>query len=74
MTTTTFPNNSLAHERATSATPRAAGFGSQLWNALARLGARRAATQMQLLARQYDTSRPELARLLRDASRNGLNG
>ncbi len=75
MTTTTFPTNaSLARTSTTRAAPRAPGFGLQIWNALTRLGEKRAAAQMRQLARQYDATRPELSRVLREAARQGLNG
>jgi hypothetical protein len=74
MTTTTFPNSSLGRANVRRVAPRNVGFGVRLWNALTSLGSMRASSQLDRLARQYDGSRPELARLLRDAAHDGLNG
>lgn len=49
------------------------GLGQGLWAKLVAVGASRAAPQLNLLAVQYDTSNPELARLLRRAAREALS-
>lgn len=74
MTTTTFPNSSLGRATVRRGAPRKVGLGVRLWNALTLLGSLRTSLQLVRLARQYEGSRPELARLLRNAAHEGLNG
>lgn len=75
MTTTTLSRNTLSPRASASrAAAPVPSLGARIWNALVALGARRAAFQMDVLARQYETTRPELARHLREAAQSGLNG
>jgi len=48
------------------------GIGQRLWNALLLLGAARARPHLEQLARQHQSSNPEMARQLRQVAREGL--
>lgn len=47
-------------------------FGTAVWNVLEAVGQRRAARQLELLARSVEADRPELARQFREAARNPI--
>lgn len=48
------------------------GFWRRVWLALEDIGQRRARATLMQMARDYDGSRPDLARQLREASRHTL--
>ncbi len=50
------------------------GVFARIWSVLEQVGRRRARHQMDLLAAMYEHTRPDLARQLRAASREMLNG
>ncbi len=65
--TLTHPSGSYPR-RASAST----GIRQRLWNALLLLGAARARPHLEQLARQHESSNPEMARQLRQVAREGL--
>ena len=49
-------------------------FGRAVWTSLEKVGKRRASYQLEMMARSFEGSRPELARQFREAARNSLAG
>lgn len=73
----------MAHAATYQSAPRAStapaqaparGFFSRVWDALVVVGQRRAANELEQLARNVEGGRPELARQLRASARHALNG
>jgi hypothetical protein len=76
MTSTTLDRaaSSAAQASRANASPRLRAVAKSLWNALESIGRHRAANHMRVHARSLEVSRPEIARLLRDASDALLEG